>query len=696
MNNIAESQTESQFSLTRRRFISSRLTLFALEWLLIIVIAYTYSGKLLLNFDATKLQQTGEHNESATLPLLAEIGLSRYGEIPLWNPYMLTGFPHVGDFVNHFWNPISTIPIMLWGGINGMKVSIFLTFVLAGLGQWLFGYVLRLRPMFRLWSAILFMISGGLAMLWRVGWYELLVGAAWFPWCFAFYWRTLQSYSSASVFLTSISIFMVLSTGGGYYPVYLFVSLAILTIIALLRARPAERTMQMNVAVQVVLFAAGLSAVVMIPYLDGYRYTARDTLPDLVQRFSQPIHYGLMNYMIHTPEWFNTTVLGTAGGWNWFNIGWLPVFALVFVPWTFYQSPRKRWPMLASGILFLILMMWFANRFPPFKQIYDWIPFLYTFRFPNRLLIIAASPLLILSAHALEFPFRSSRAKARDIRLLYWPSQKNPSFLSARYLVTLLWLVTLIVTTKGVYDVNKNFTFADQNLNPKSFAALRWLKGYDSSLYYVNLGDQNIYWDWTPAAYTLEMPVINFQYNRHLRTQERQSSESSPFIARAKYYLSLPDQPVPENAQQIREFEGVFLWLIPDTLPYAFSVQPSRIQEYSKLTIDQVTAIEARINGPNQVIVEGTPSRDGDALVVLMSYYPGWKLLIDGQPGAVTSYNGYLGAKMLSGQHSYVFYFLPNQYVIGAAISVITLLLMLFIALAPRFRITLPRFPKPS
>jgi hypothetical protein len=312
------------------------------------------------------------------------------------------------------------------------------------------------------------------------------------------------------------------------------------------------------------------------------------------------------------------------------------------------------------------------------------------------LLIIATSPLLILSAHALEFAYRSSRAKARNIRLLYWPSQKNPGFLSARFLVTVLWLVTLFVTTKGVYDVNKNFTFADQNLNPKSFAVLRWLKEYDPSLYYVNIGGQNIYWDWTPASYTLEMPVINFQYNRHLRSQERQSSESSPFIARAKYQISLPDQPAPENAQQLRDFEGVFLWFIPDTLPYAFSVQPARIQEHSKLTIDQVMTIEARIKGPNQVIVEGAPSRDGDVLVVLMSYYPGWKLLIDGQPAAVTPYNEYLGAKMLPGQHSYVFYFLPTQYVIGAAISVITLLLMVLIALAPGSRIALSRFRKHS
>jgi hypothetical protein len=64
-----------------------------IEWAIIILVAYTYSAKALLDFNPLQLQQTGEQNESATRPLLAEIGLSRYGEIPLWNPFMQTGFP---------------------------------------------------------------------------------------------------------------------------------------------------------------------------------------------------------------------------------------------------------------------------------------------------------------------------------------------------------------------------------------------------------------------------------------------------------------------------------------------------------------------------------------------------------------------------------------------------------------------------
>ena len=122
----------------------------AIEWLAILAAIVLFSRATLLDFNPRQLQQTGEHNESATLPILAEIGLRRYGEIPLWNPYMLTGFPHAGDLINHFWNPVATIPVMLWGGINGMKVSVFLSLLVAAYGQWFLAHTFGLRGISRL------------------------------------------------------------------------------------------------------------------------------------------------------------------------------------------------------------------------------------------------------------------------------------------------------------------------------------------------------------------------------------------------------------------------------------------------------------------------------------------------------------------------------------------------------------------
>lgn len=689
-----DTQATTHSSFLRPTQKTSHLRGFLFEWLLIYLVAVLYCGNFLINFDVQELQQSGEHNESAVLPFLTEIGLSRYGQIPLWNPYMLTGFPHTGDFLSHFWNPVSTIPIMIWGAINGMKMSVFLTLIIAGLGQWFFAKTLGLRRIFRLWAAILFMVSGGLALLWRVGWYELLLGAAWFPWCFALYWKALQEQKLASAAIASLPIFMVISSGGGYYPIYLSVCLVTMTVTALLIAKSNSRWALVRSSVLVMLFSLALCAIVTVPYLDSFRYTKRDVNPDLNQVSSQPIHYALINYIINTPEWFRTSLLGTAGGWTWLYIGWLPIAALALIPWAISREHHKRWAFFVSGSLFLILILWFSNRYSPIKLIYDWIPFLYYLRFPIRLLIIATSPLLILSAQALEYSYRVSRSSVKDIFILRTSRKYKLKSFPAHYVVSLLWIVGLSVTTIEVYSVNKGFMFAHQTLDPKSFAVLKWLKGIDPSLYYVDIGSWKIYWSWAPAAYSLEMPVINFNYSRHLKSQDAQHADDSPFVAQAKYQILLPDISPAENAQLVREFDGLFLWYVPDTLPYAFSVEPALFQNYSKLDPQQVTALSASINGPNQVFVKGTPRQDNDVLVVLMSYYPGWKLLIDGEPANLVSFNGYLGAKMLSGEHSYLFYFLPMQFILGAAISVLTAAVIIAIILFPSIQPIILRIRK--
>lgn len=132
-----------------------RLGSYLIEWFIIVVVIYLFSHVALLDGNAQQLQQTGEHSESATLPILADLSLRKYGEIPLWNPYMLTGFPHVGDPVNHFWNPIATIPVLIWGGINGMKVSIFVSLLAAAFGQWTLAHIFGVRGIFRLWAGLL-------------------------------------------------------------------------------------------------------------------------------------------------------------------------------------------------------------------------------------------------------------------------------------------------------------------------------------------------------------------------------------------------------------------------------------------------------------------------------------------------------------------------------------------------------------
>lgn len=648
-----------------------------IEWAIIICAAYFYTAPALLDFDPTQLQQTGEHNESATRPILAEIGLWQHHEIPLWNHYMQTGFPHTGDLLGHFWSPIATLPVIIWGGINGMKVSIFISFILAGLGQWYLARVSGLKGIFRLWSALMFMFSGGLAFLWRLGWYELLIGMAWFPWTFAAFWQALRKKDVTSMAWAAFCAAMILLTGGGYYPFYLIASAGAMFVVALIAAQPEERIVKIKRSVFIGIFSVGLIAVMAFPIYDGYRLIVRESGEDVEQNGSQPISYALMNYAISQPEWFNTSILGTAGGWNWFYTGPLMLGAFIFLPLSL-RYRKSRTILLALLAISIVLLLWVANRYAPVKYLYDWIKFLYRFRFPNRLLILAASPLLVISAASLQALFVGVRKRFENYKLSFSyqdnPLEKN---IKMRGVVTAFFAIILLWALGDVYKINHGFGFAPSFLEPKSFQAMSWLKKTDNSMYYINLGGGALYWGWTPAAYTMQLPVINFNYNQHLANKYEQSLPEAPFNVIPKYQFSFVTEPI-SGATLLKDFDGVGLWYFPDALPFAFTAPSEELITGAKLVPDHITESIARYDGPNRVIVKTPAEHNGDVVVALVSNYPGWKVLRDGKRIQLTPVNEYLAAQAIPGEHTYTFIFDPPLYKIGLVITLATIIILLY------------------
>lgn len=649
---------------------------YLLEWLFIVIIIWALGQAVWLDLNPYQLQQTGEHNESTTLPILAEIGLKRYGEIPLWNPYMLTGFPHAGDLVNHFWNPVATLPVLIWGGINGFKVSVFLSLLVAGLGQWVLAHLFGLRGVVRLWTGAMYALSGGLLLLWRLGWYELLVGAAWFPWAFGAVWWSMSRPDRRSLILATVPIVMVLTTGGGYYPFYLGVSLLVLVLVAVWWGRPADWRVGIRRAATIALLSLGLLAVMLLPLIDGLRLTARDFLTDTSQSMSQPIPYALLNYVVGDKSWFGIDVLGKGIGFGWFYIGYLPLAALLFTPLAYSNHRRIRPELSAMLILFIILLLWHANRYTPIKYIYNWIPWLYTLRFPNRLLIIATSPLLIVAGISLQSLWLILRRRGQGL----WfglVANRQQRGLTLKRISDLALTLLLFLALRDVYRINKDFALQVDSASGTAWVMLKWLKGYDPGFYYSSVGAETIWWSWTPAGYDLEMPLLNFRYNRRLRSMDAQmNSKTSPFIAKAKYVFISVDHPPLSNAEIIYTANGINVWQQLDALPTAFAATPAGLQ-LPQLTTEQVHPLTARLDGPNRVIVQGAPAGANEQLVLLVSDYPGWQLTIDGRPAGLAPVNGYLGAVMEPGEHLYTFVFRPVSHTIGLIISLLTLALCL-------------------
>jgi hypothetical protein len=427
-------------------------------------------------------------------------------------------------------------------------------------------------------------------------------------------------------------------------------------------------------SIAIALIAAGLAAVMLLPVYNNFRLTVRLAGPDASQNGSQPILYALMNYLIAVPEWLNANILGTANGWNWFYIGPLSIVALLFIVPAF-RHRRYRPALIAMISLTGFLLLWMANRYPPVKYIYDWLPFLYVLRFPQRLLIIASSSLLILCGLTIQLIYYDIRKRAKQYAISLKSQNEGYSpILRLNGFVTIAFVLSLILSVSDTYKVNKAFAFGPHSLDLVSFEALSWLKNYDPGLYYTDLGGGLYFWSWAPAFYELEMPVINDNDQvERLATSFKQADENSPFIATPKYQFLMSNQTPLPGAQLVNNIGGYQLWYYSDALPFAFTVPEYALETGQKLDHSQAKPAMVTYEGLNSIKVVAQTDTTSPLLVVLVSDFPGWKLTVDGNPAIMTPINYYLGAKTLPGLHTYIFTYDPPLYHIGLIITLFSI-----------------------
>jgi hypothetical protein len=250
------------------------------------------------------------------------------------------------------------------------------------------------------------------------------------------------------------------------------------------------------------------------------------------------------------------------------------------------------------------------------------------------------------------------------------------------YHIALAWLgpalvaLVMLQSVWDVYRINQPVAFTtSQQRNLTAREAIAWLKLEDPGLYYVSAGDWRAFWSWSPAAYELEQPLINLVYNRYLNSWTAQRSAEALVQATPKYQFAWTDVPAPEGGVLLREFDGVPLYKLPDALPFAFGVAPERLEDVVPLASREVQAFAARWANPNRLEVTASAGAPGQQLVALVSVFPGWRVMADGQPLALAPVNDYLGVQMLSGTHTYTFVYEPPAFYVGLAISAAALAL---------------------
>ncbi|RME45890.1 MAG: hypothetical protein D6791_09635, partial [Chloroflexi bacterium] len=267
------------------------------EWLLIFVLVLTFCTGF-LDLGTRRPLPGNEAEVFQSLDWVLVNSISRYGQFPLWNPYLRTGLPFVADPMLHVYNPLVTVPVLLFGVLDGFKIALFLSFLAAGLGMWWLGAVLGMGRAVRLWVALMYAFSGPAVARFFQGQYLFVLGFAWIPWSLAGLIAATRTRRKLHAVIAIFALALLFFSGNVYYAYYMLFVIGLYCLVMLVRFRsraPFADWNRAGVLLVVGVLAIGIIAVQLLPLVEFWPHISKGTNPAFTD--SQTIRQILLDYI---------------------------------------------------------------------------------------------------------------------------------------------------------------------------------------------------------------------------------------------------------------------------------------------------------------------------------------------------------------------------------------------------------------
>jgi len=639
--------------------MGGKLSLKALEVILLFVMVSIYCAGI-INLDPDLVLPGNEAYTFHLLEFVIQTSLQQDSVFPLWNPYVGTGLPLVGDPMLHLYNPLFTIPEVMFGAVNGFKVAIYLSFLAAALGMWYLARRMELSALARMWAALIFAFAGVPAARFFQGQYLFIASYAWLPWVFGFLLQAIQTRRRLYAGLTALALFFLFASGNYYYSFYTLLALVVFIPFHVFEVQEKRVRFDAHSFVIVILIgilALGLIAVQLVPGQELHPVYGRDVSD---AAYSQPVSR-VFSFLTLKETHRTDTILAPYDYYAY--LGFLPVLS---APLALLALKKSRW---RRTILFLFTLLAFSLLYIDFQgkpyenlALHVW-PFS-EFRLQTRMLAYITLTLVLLAAVALDWLWKISGQ---------WTGRENMSILKmAGFTLMPVTALVMIFSAGDLFITNRQYVTSVSGDLENFQEAADWLKEYDSGVYYVN-AERNWYFPF------VENNIRFYNAWYHLDDIRRYDGIiNMRFVqAAANYEFLRSDVPPPADAVEIKKFESGFsLYKKERSLPFAFSVPYAVLTDSSKadpLQIKEVTPELAYIPNPNEIEVVATVEEDS-VLTVFSTFYPGWTLKVDGRSRRLQNVGGYLAAHMIAGTHSYRFEYKPGSFYFGGLVTLFSLL----------------------
>lgn len=646
----------------------------------------------------------------------------REGRLPLWNAALQFGCPAYIMVGIPYWYP-TTLFFEITTGYSLICIAIeyCMHIVLACFGMFLLTKE-HLEQKETMKSYLIAVIAGALygfsgLFISNAQHIMIIISAAWLPYIFLFVKKYFEK--GKKLFLMAAAFCLGLSILGGYPEIWV-ASFIILIPYFVIHAREEKNFFikVLRAAGAYIIFGcltAAAAAISLVPFLMSSRYMGR--LGGGVAVSSYSVKMVVSSILSHYSEFAKS--LGETLDISMISM-YVGLLTLVLVGWIFALKLRKKWQYIGICI-FAFLMMLGNNSFlhPVF---YKYFPLFKSLRFPSLWRCVFTVFLLLLAAEVLEVILEDMKQVKRLALVcgisaivffvggLILPKVLNHSVEDYIYEAFQIDMIRDAIVFGG-YGIAGAAIICLQKKYKKNMI---WILGLavamdifvcQQSLHGVTVASYS-QWDrelaeacedWVEERYIQDAErTHSIDYSDAKRSQEGLNSTNIVMnhTLDEMGYLSIQlnyvqkyrksehcaisvDVPEVYITNDVVSAEDVVFdeWLQDGTVsPYQIYVDDNKIKNNTDGTESQID-IEYFISGDMKMKI----SQETDGyLVVQQSYYPGWKVYVDGKEAELEKVNDtFLGVYLTEGVHQVHFEFKPADFYVGAGITVIFIIVFI-------------------
>jgi len=375
--------------------------------IILLLLAFTllFFHKLIFNFDQIVYPAPDIFYSTYIERTLFSQSIIDYKSLPLWNPYVFSGSPFLGNPTSAMFYPLNLLFLLL--PINAAFGYLFtIDSFLIGIFTYLYARIIKIDEFGSLISAVTIMFSGPLTASVFAGHPILSDTFIWFPLALLFFELMLVKKRLIFVLMAGLTITLMFFAGAPQIAVYEIFSLLIYF---LLRSISEVKNIREFLKLSILpLLAIGIgvlmATVQLLPNLEFSRLSQRGSngIPYAFASDFSLHPYQILSFVF--PYFFGSPLNGTywAKGNFWELNGYIGILPLIFAALSLFSKKNKYVFIFFITGLFAILYALgkYSYVFPFF---FNYVPGFNNFRVPGRFLFVYAFSFSILSGIGANF-----------------------------------------------------------------------------------------------------------------------------------------------------------------------------------------------------------------------------------------------------------------------------------------------------